>query len=142
MCRTDYLNSGRTITIFTDHANLVYIYDPYGRKPGIPLHTESKFMRWSLNLSAFCYVVEHMPEEQNAWADVLTRWAVRPSASISNIKAALSVKSLMAASIAPTTDNTLDWTTLNDFEVAQSESSSSHEMISQNKIICNKTLNA
>ncbi len=34
MCRLDYLVSGYTVHIFTDHANLVYLFDPYGRNPG------------------------------------------------------------------------------------------------------------
>ena len=35
-------------------------------------HTASKLMRWALKLSAFHYVVEHLPGERNVWADMLT----------------------------------------------------------------------
>ena len=45
MQRLDYLVSGNVVNIFTDHANLVYIYDLYGRNPGISRHTASKLMR-------------------------------------------------------------------------------------------------
>lgn len=31
MCRLDYLVTGHVVSNFTDHANLVYIYDSYGR---------------------------------------------------------------------------------------------------------------
>ncbi len=35
ICRLDYLVMGHMVSIFTDHANLVYLSDPYGRNPGI-----------------------------------------------------------------------------------------------------------
>lgn len=73
MCRLDYIICGRTVSIFTDHANLVYLFDPYGRNPGIARHTASKLMRWALKLSVFRYVIEHVPGERNVWADMLTR---------------------------------------------------------------------
>eukprot|EP00171_Calliarthron_tuberculosum_P001247 IDg1247t1 len=82
MCRLDYLTSGHVVSIFTDHANLVYLYDPYGRNPGIARHTASKLMRWAIKLSGFRYVVEHIPGDKNVWADMLTRWVVRPTNSI------------------------------------------------------------
>jgi RNase H-like domain found in reverse transcriptase len=44
---------GRRIHWYTDHANLVYIFDPYGQNPGIARHTASKLMRWAVTLSAF-----------------------------------------------------------------------------------------
>jgi len=42
MCRLDYLIAGHTVNIYTDHANLEYIYDPYGRNPGMAHSTASK----------------------------------------------------------------------------------------------------
>lgn len=74
MWRLDYLVSGSVLSIFTDHENLVYIYDPYGNNLTIYSQTASKLMRWEINLSCFRYVIEHMPGDQNSWADLLTRW--------------------------------------------------------------------
>ncbi len=71
-----YVVSVHKVTIYTDHANLVYLYDPYGRNPGIARHTASKLMRLALKLSAFLYVIDHLPGESNVWADILTRWEV------------------------------------------------------------------
>ena len=68
MCRVDYLVMGREVSIYTDHANLVQLYDPYGNHPGIQRHTASKLMRWAIKLSAFRYVIEHLPGENNVWA--------------------------------------------------------------------------
>ena len=45
ICRLDFLVLGREVTIFTDHANLVYLYDPYGHNSVIARHTASKLMR-------------------------------------------------------------------------------------------------
>ncbi len=96
MCRLDYLVSGHKVTIFTDHANLVYLYDPYGRNPGIVRHTASKLMRWAIKLSAFRYVIEHLPGESNVWADILTRWAVAPKTAVL-AKRIVALKSLLVA---------------------------------------------
>ena len=110
MCRLDYLVAGKTVFIYTDHANLVYMYDPYGRNPGIPHYTASKLMRWALKLSGFHYVVEHIAGERNVWADMLTRWAVQPRNKVS----VLSLKSVMYAPINSGLDPELDWPTRDD----------------------------
>lgn len=45
MTRMDNLVAGRIVSIFTAHANLVNMYDPYDRSPSVPLHTANKLMR-------------------------------------------------------------------------------------------------
>lgn len=72
MCRLDYIICSRTVSIFTDHANLVYIFDPYGRNTGIARHTASNLMRCALKMRAFRYIIEHVAGECNVWADILT----------------------------------------------------------------------
>ena len=84
MCCLDDLFIGHEVNIFTDHANLVYLYDSYGRNPGISRQTASKLMRWAIKLSAFRYVVVHLPGDQNVWEDMLTRWAVNPVRTVSS----------------------------------------------------------
>ena len=121
MCRLDYLITGLTVSIFTDHANLVYLYDPYGRNPGIARHTASKLMRWAIKLSAFRYVVEHLPGEENVWADMLTRWAVNPKSHVS-AKRLGNIKTLMYAPINPSADPKFDWPSYRDIISAQEES--------------------
>ena len=124
MCRLDYLVLGREVNIFTDHANLVYLYDPHGQNPGMARHTASKLMHWAIKLSAFCYVVEHLPGEQNVWADLLTRWAVSPKRKVNAIKV-LRAKSLMCDPISPGTDSKLDWPNIEDIKRAQTASKES-----------------
>jgi len=47
MSRIDYLIAGKEESLFTDHANLVYIFDPIGQNPGIARRTANKLMRWA-----------------------------------------------------------------------------------------------
>ena len=121
MCRLDFLVIGREVTIFTDHANLVYLYDPLGRNPGMARHTTSKLMRWAIKLSAFHYVIEHLPGDLNVWADMLTRWAVRHTKTVYATKIPCA-KSLMLAPINPGTDSSLDWPNLKDIKNSQTSS--------------------
>lgn len=65
MTRLDFLVVDHTISIFANHANLVYVYDPYGGNPGIARHTARKLMRWTIKLSAIRYFVEQFPGERN-----------------------------------------------------------------------------
>lgn len=80
--RMDYLLKTRIVSIFTDNATLVYIYDPMGQTPGIPRHIMSKLLRWSIKLSEFQFFIEHIEAHRNVWADMLTRWAFQPSNEI------------------------------------------------------------
>lgn len=73
MRRLDYLVYEHTVSIFTDYSNLVYLYDPYGRNPGISRHKASKLMSWAIKLSAFRFLIEYLPGERIVWADLLTR---------------------------------------------------------------------
>lgn len=86
ICRLASLVMGREVAIFTDHANLVYLHDPYCRNSGILRHTACKLMRWVIKLSAFCYAIEHLPVERNVWADTLNRWALNSKRKVAGIK--------------------------------------------------------
>ena len=124
MCRVDYLIMGREVSIYTDHANLVRLYDPYGLNPGVPRHTASKLMRWAIKLSAFRYIIEHLPGEKNVWADMLTRWAVAPKSTINSNRVA-KLKSLMMAPINPGSNPELDWPSLEEIVKAQNSAKES-----------------
>ena len=117
MTRLDHIVMGRQVNIFTDHANLVYLYDPHGKNPGMPRHTATKLMRWALKLSAYRYVVEHLAGERNVWADMLTRWAVKtPDAVKAKTVAA---KVMLLSPIQPGTDKAFDMPTEQDLREAQ-----------------------
>ena len=78
--RFDYLLIyERKFRIFTDHKNLMFIFNP--DKTSIPLkqHTLDKLYRWALKLSSVDYLIEHIPGQLNIWADMLSRWAASDS---------------------------------------------------------------
>jgi len=107
------------VSLFTDHANLVYIFDPYGQNPSIGRHTANKLMRWALKLSAYRYVIEHLPGDRNVWADILTRWGVKPCGSVNTAK----IAKLMYAPICPSASEKYDWPKMEDVARSQQESS-------------------
>lgn len=86
MCRLDYLVLGRKIYIFTYHAYFLYLYDPYGRNPRTARHTENNLTLYSIKLSAFRYIIEHMPGHINSWANIMTRWSVKNPTTVATNK--------------------------------------------------------
>ena len=74
MAQTDYYTAGAETSIYTDHRNLVFIFDPLKSHPNMPAYLVSKIQRWALILSQFEYVVSHVPGELNYFPDLMTRW--------------------------------------------------------------------
>jgi hypothetical protein len=60
--------------LFTDHRNVLYVFDPILRDTDFKKQTFDKLYRWASKLLAFKYVIEHIPGESNIWADILSRW--------------------------------------------------------------------
>ena len=60
--------------LFTDHRNLIYVFDPILRDNGFKKQAVEKLCRRASKLFAFKYVIEHYPGESNIWADILSRW--------------------------------------------------------------------
>lgn len=72
--RLDYMvDRPSGFRIYTDHRNLRFIFDPDGQSD-LARHTAAKIARWAHILSGFRYKIEHIPGEDNVWADLLTRW--------------------------------------------------------------------
>lgn len=115
MKRLDYFTAAGEVSLFTDHANLFYIFDPYGRNPGISRHTANNLMRWALKLSAYRYVIQHLPGERNFWADILTRWAVRPRNNVQSSK----ISRLLYSPMTPEKKEKFDWPTRHEISEAQ-----------------------
>ena len=76
MTKLHHITASGTVSVHTDHSNLTYIFDPYGRNPGIAKHTANKLLRWALKLASYRYCIEFISGERNVWADILTRWVV------------------------------------------------------------------
>ena len=74
--RADYLlQTGKKFRLYTDHANLAYIF---GRSQ-LKKHTAMKLERWAMHLQTFNYEIVAIAGDKNVWADLLTRWGCRPA---------------------------------------------------------------
>lgn len=113
LIRFEHLVGGREVSIYTDHTNLVYIFDPYGQNPGIARHTASKLTRWAVKLSSFRYVIEAIPGEKNHMADLMTRWAVQPRTGVARLAR------IVMAPIFPQTSEETDWPDLDALRLSQ-----------------------
>ena len=65
--------------LFTDHRNLLFLFSAEYRPGDLRKYTIEKLERWAMRLQAFHYVIEHIPGEDNVWADLLSRWGSTPS---------------------------------------------------------------
>ena len=118
MIRLEYLTSMKEVYVFTDHSNLLYIFDPYGRNPGISKQAANKLIRWALKLSAYRYVIEYVEGTRNVWADMLTRWAVK---SRHNTRVAR-LASVMYAPISASEKKEFEWPSRADLIKSQKSS--------------------
>lgn len=57
--------------LYTDHKNLVFIFDPQLANPPLAKHKVTKIERWEMQLAGFRYAIVHIPGEENCWADLL-----------------------------------------------------------------------
>lgn len=106
MRRQYYLVSGPAVLIFTDHANLVFLYDPSGRNLGIARTTPDN-SRVKSKLSDFRYVIDHVSGDRNVWADMLTQGAVQPKITLKLTRVA-HIKSLLFSHVNPGVEYRLD----------------------------------
>lgn len=105
----------REVSMLTDHASFEYLYYHYRNNPGTTRHTASKLMRWDIKLSAFFYVVEHLPGERNVWADMLDRCAINSKRTVDASKD-LRASSHMCAPTDLGVDYNMDWPSFDDIK--------------------------
>ena len=67
------LRRSKGFYLFTDHRNLVYLFDPKSRK-NLMKSADDRVSRWTFILMGYNYQVEHIPGEDNVVADLLSRW--------------------------------------------------------------------
>lgn len=73
--RLDYLLLGNKPShVYTDHRNLLFVYNPLSMEPAMGKHVVNKVQRWALYLSRFQYTIEHISGDSNVMADIMTRW--------------------------------------------------------------------
>jgi hypothetical protein len=58
------LQTSAGFSLFTDHRNQFFIFDPFVSNPGLSSCTYSKLLRWATRLSQYCYTIEHVRGEE------------------------------------------------------------------------------
>lgn len=72
--RMDYLLcEAQPVHIFTDHQNLLFVFDPSTLRPDSPRHVLSKGHRSVIPLLRFEFFIIHMDGFKNIFANILTR---------------------------------------------------------------------
>lgn len=61
------------IHIYTDHRNLLFVFNPFALNNTISRDVISKVQRWGLYLSRFSYVIKHIEGHRNIIPDIMTR---------------------------------------------------------------------
>lgn len=101
--KLDYLMFGEKPShLYTDHRNLLFVYNPLSVQPEIGRHVVNKVQRWALYLSRFHYNIEHVAGEKNVMADIMTRWfsgyrGKSARARISQIRALLTDEDIVSS---------------------------------------------
>lgn len=79
--------------LYTDHNNLIFLFDPLTVVPDLSQTSLRKVLRWAVRLSIYRYTFFHIKGEDNVWADLLTRW----SSSIPTIRRLVNIPKLPSA---------------------------------------------
>lgn len=61
--------------LFTDHNNLIFIFDPLSIVPDLSQSSLKKVLLWAVRMSIYNYTCVHISGEDNVWADLLGRWS-------------------------------------------------------------------
>ena len=69
--KLDYLIlTEEVIHLYTKQRNLLFVFNPLA----LDRHIVNKLQQWSLYLSKYSYIKEHVKGEKNAMPDIMTRW--------------------------------------------------------------------
>ena len=101
-------------SLFTDHHNLLYVFNPHGYHGSPSAHSAAKLIRWALKLSTYRYTIEHVAGSDNVWSDMLTRWAAPPTM--------VRISTAMLAPVSPSLDDSFVWPTAQEIRRVQDAS--------------------
>ncbi len=78
--RGDYLlHRPGGFDLYTDHANLKFIFNPASINTAVPKYTVAKLDRWALLLMGYDYRIRNIAGDDNVWADLLSRRGSTPA---------------------------------------------------------------
>lgn len=61
--------------LFTDHNNLIFLFDPLSIVPDLSQTSMRKVLRWAVKLNIYSYTCFHIKGTDNVWADLFGRWS-------------------------------------------------------------------
>lgn len=97
--------------LYTDHKNLIFLFDPLSVATDLSQSTIRKVLRWAVRLSAYNYTCVHIPGEENVWADLLSRWV--PTGT---------VRRLVSVPVLPSSSSPeFEWPSIGDISVIQEQ---------------------
>ena len=121
--RLDYLLiRPKGFYLFTDHSNLVFIFNPERVQPSMSKNATNKVKRWAIALSVFDYTIAHIDGEENVWADLLSRWGNPDRTNKEGTESGrkhLHLSRLFRAPVAPEFDDDFQWPQHDDIVSAQ-----------------------
>lgn len=108
--RMHWLASGSEgFDLFTDHNNLIFIFDPTSLVPDLTVAAIRKVIRWAVRLSMYAFECIHISGVDNTWADMMTRWSPPPT-----IRRVITIPPLPSAN-----DDEFVWPTANSIAETQ-----------------------
>ena len=105
--------------IFTDHSNLIFMFNPETAATRLNRASFSKVQRWGMILAQYQYTIIHISGEQNCWADLLSRWGATEPRNKDAEKEHMRVASLCRAPLSPEYDPDFTWPNKEDFLASQ-----------------------
>ena len=61
--------------LYTDHQNLIFLFDPLAIVPDLSMSSLRKVLRWAVRLTMYNYTCVHIKGVDNVWADIIGRWS-------------------------------------------------------------------
>ena len=112
--------------LFTDHSNLVFIFNPDQGGVHMSRNAINKVRRWCMTLTSFHYTIAHIPGLHNYWADLLSRWgnANATVADSQDEERHMQIARLFTASAAPQLDPEFKWPSHTELKQIQGTPSS------------------
>lgn len=117
--KLDYLLlTQRPVHVYTDHRNLLFVFNPLSLEPVLGRHIVSKVQRWALHLSKYSYTIEHIEGDKNVMADIMTRWF---SGYRNKRAASRKVRHIVITSdmVPSTSDSSFIWPTVDEIRASQ-----------------------
>lgn len=63
------------LDLFTDHQNLIFLFDQLEVVPDLSKSSLRKVLRWAVTPSEYNYMCVHIKRVDNVWTDLLGRWS-------------------------------------------------------------------